>query len=95
MWLAADGIMVGEQGVGTKGDVTKMMASMPCEIKSYSLSDWKLAMIDSNAAMITYKGTIDGTCAGQAVPAVWASSVWVNRGGKWMAFSHQETPIKP
>ena len=27
MWLAADGIMVGEQGVGTKGDVTKMMAS--------------------------------------------------------------------
>ena len=95
MWLAADSIMVGEQGVGTKGDVTKMMASMPCEIKSYSLSDWKLAMIDSNAAMITYKGTIDGTCAGQAVPAVWASSVWVNRGGKWIAFSHQETPIKP
>ena len=94
MWLAADGVMIGDSGAGTKKDVTEMMASNPCEIKSFTLSDWKLSMVDANAAVLTYKGVADGTCAGQPIPTVWASSVWVNRKGKWMAFSHQETPVK-
>src|SRR6266498_5667002 len=33
-WLASDSVLVGEQGVAAKGDITKMMASMPCDIKS-------------------------------------------------------------
>ena len=94
MWLAADGVMVGDQGVGTKKEVTEMMPSMPCEVKSFTLSDWKLAMVDADAAVITYKGAAEGTCGGQAIPTVWASSLWVNRKGKWQAFSHQETPVK-
>jgi len=94
-WLTSDGVMVGDQGVGTKAEVVKMMADNPCEIKSFTLSDWKISMVDADAAVITYKGAADGTCAGQAIPTVWASSLWVNRRGKWMAFSHQETPIRP
>jgi hypothetical protein len=93
-WLAADGVMVGENGVSAKKDVTEMMANMPCEVTSFTLSDWKLAMVDADAAMITYKGAAEGTCAGQPIPTVWASSLWVNRKGKWVAFSHQETPVK-
>ncbi len=73
MWLSADSVMVGETGVAGKGDVTKMMESMPCDVKSFT----------------------EGTCGGTAIPTVWASSVWVNRGGKWMAFAHQETAVKP
>ena len=95
MWLSADSVNVGDQGVGGKADVTKDIASMPCEIKSFTLSDWKLTMVDSDAALISYKGTQDGTCAGTALPAaVWASSLWVNRKGKWLAAFHQETPAK-
>jgi hypothetical protein len=94
MWLSADSVMVGEQGVASKGDITKMMASMPCEVKSFTLSDWKLTMVDADAALITYKGVADGTCGGQPIPATWASSLWVQRKGKWTAFSHQETSVK-
>ena len=94
MWLAADSVMVGEQGVGMKSDIVKMMASMPCDVKSFTLSDWKLTMVDANAALLTYKGVAEGTCGGQPIPATWASSLWVNRKGKWTAFSHQETPVK-
>jgi hypothetical protein len=94
-WLASDSIMVGESGVAGKAATVKEITSMPCEVKSYSLSDWKLTTINSGAALLTYKGTAEGTCAGTAIPTVWASSVWVNRGGKWLAFSHQETPVKP
>ena len=95
MWLAADSVMVGEQGVAGKKDIAGAMASMPCDIKSFTLSDWKLTMVDAGAAFLTYKGIADGTCGGQAIPTVWASSLWVNRKGKWQAFSHQETSVKP
>ena len=94
MWLAPNGVMIGEQGVGTKAEVVKMMADMPCEVKSYTLSDWRVAMIDADAAVLTYKGAADGTCMGQPVPTVWASSVWVKRRGGWLVFSHQEKNVK-
>ena len=93
-WLSADSVMIGEEGVGAKADIVKMMASMPCEVKSFTLSDWKLSMVDADAALLTYKGVANGTCGGQPIPTTWASSLWVNRKGKWMAFSHQETPMK-
>jgi len=93
MWLAADSVMVGEQGVAGKKDIAGAMASMPCEVKSFTLSDWKLTMVDADAAFLTYKGVADGACAGKAIPTVWASSLWVNRKGKWQAFSHQETSV--
>ena len=93
MWLAADAVMIGEQGVAGKKEVAGEIASMPCDVKSFTLSDWKLTMVDADAAVLTYKGVADGTCAGKAIPTVWASSVWVNRKGKWQAFSHQETSV--
>jgi hypothetical protein len=93
--LASDGVMIGDQGVASKKDVVAMMASMPCEVKSFTLSDWKVTMANPDTAVLTYKGVADGTCGGQPIPPVWASSLWVNRKGRWLAFSHQETPVKP
>ncbi len=93
--LAADSVMIGSGGVQGKTAAIKEITSMGCDVKSFKLSDWKLTMIDSDAAVITYKGIADGTCGGQALPPVWASSVWVKRGGRWQAFSHQETPVMP
>lgn len=92
MWLASDTVMIGDNGVTGKKDIEGGISG--CDVKSFTLSDWKLSMVDADAALITYKGTPDGTCGGQPLPAVWASSLWVNRKGKWMAFSHQETPVK-
>ena len=92
--LAPDAFALDENGVETKDNTVKMIASMPCEIKSYTLSDWKLTMINSTTALLTYKGKADGTRAGQAVPTVWCSTVYVNRGGKWLALFHQESATK-
>ena len=92
--LAADSVMIGERGVAGKADIVKEMASMPCEVKSFELSDFKTTFLNSGTVLLTYKGVADGACAGTALPAVWASSVYVNRGGRWLAASHQETPVK-
>ena len=93
--LASDAVMISEGGVENKAALVQEIASMPCEVKSYTLSDWKLTTINSGAVLLTYKGSAEGTCGGQAIPTTWAASVWVNRNGKWQAVSHQETPVAP
>ena len=93
--LTADSVLVNENGVATKATILQQMGSSNCDVKSFELSDIKVAFLASNVAVITYKSSQEGTCEGQALPAaVWASSVYVMRGGKWLAASHQETAAK-
>jgi hypothetical protein len=92
--LAADSVIIGENGVQGKNAAIKEITDVSCDVKSYELSDFKLTWINSSAVLLTYKGKAEGTCAGTAIPSVWASSAYVNRGGKWYAVSHQETPAK-
>lgn len=94
-YLANDSVMIGDTGVTTKAAVVKDIGSGGCEVKSYELSDIKVAFINSSTAIMTYKSTQEGTCGGQALPAAaWSSSVYIMRGGKWLAVSHQETVAK-
>jgi len=91
--LAADVVGVGDMGVSGKSSTTDGLNG--CDVRSFSLSDWKLTRFNDNTAVITYKGTQDATCGGQAVPGtMWASSVWMKRKGTWQAVFHQETPAK-
>lgn len=88
--LTADGFQIDAMGVTAKADIAAAMGG--CDIKDYSLSDFKLTTIGAGAALLTYKGAQHGTCGGQAVPeTVYASTVWVSRGGKWQALFHQES----
>ena len=93
--LAADAVMIGDGGVADKKASLSAMESMACDVKSYELSDLKVTFLNSSAAILTYKSTQDATCAGQAVPpTVWSSSVYVMRGGRWYAATHQETTAR-
>jgi hypothetical protein len=93
--LSADSIMIGDMGVANKTTAIKDLEGMACEVKSYELSDLKVMFLNSSAALVTYKATQDATCGGQQAPAaIWASSAYVMRGGKWLAASHQETVAK-
>lgn len=93
--LAADSVMVDMGGiVYGKDKAVDMLSKTPCDVKSYALSDTKVDWIDKNTALLTYKADSDATCGGQkSPPSVYASSIWVSKGGKWQAAFHQETPI--
>ena len=91
--LADDTVMVGDMGVAGKSSVTGEIKG--CDVKSFSLSDWKMTKMTTTATLLTYKATQEGTCGGVTLPAsVWASSVWVKRKNVWVAVFHQETPAK-
>ena len=93
--LTADAIMVGNSGVADKKTALTAMEGEACEVTTYELSDIKVAFLNSSTAILTYKSTQDATCGGEKVPpTVWSSSLYLMRGGRWYAASHQETPAK-
>jgi hypothetical protein len=93
--LSDDSVLVGDAGVTVKKNIAAEITSAPCEVRSFTLSDWKLTKFGTTSALINYKATQDGTCGGTALPsAVWASSLWVKRKNTWQAAFHQETPAR-
>lgn len=78
-------------GVLGKAAVIDLFSKMPCEVKSVTLTDFKVTFFTSETAFLTFKGATNGTCAGKAVPTVWASAVYVKRHDRWLKVSHQET----
>ena len=61
------------------------------KLKSYALSDVKMMMPTSDTAILTYKVNSQAEAQGQDISGdYYCSSVWVNRGGKWLAVMHSE-----
>ena len=61
------------------------------DLKDYSLSDTKVVFPNKDTAILTYKVTVRGSYQGHDISGVYyASSVWVNKGGKWLAVLHTE-----
>ena len=65
------------------------------EPSEVNFSDWKFQSIDKDLFLVVYTVSVKGKFAGEEVPSdpVRSSSVWVNRGGKWVGAFHQECPV--
>lgn len=91
-FLTDEAVNVGVGGLSNKSQIVKSTTS-DCEIKSFSVDNFKVVMLDKDAALLTYTAMQDGVCGGRTIPAkVFASSVYVKRGGKWLNAFYQETP---
>jgi len=93
--LADDFIYIADDGIHNKADTIKGIQSL--NVTDTTLADWKVLMLDKDAAVVYYTETMNGTANGQPMPTTpfRASSAWVNRNGKWVAVFHQESAIKP
>ena len=68
--------------------------TLSCDIKSFSLADFKLVMLDKDAVLLTYTATQEGVCGGQKIPSqVRAAVNYVKRGGKWLEAMYMETAM--
>jgi|ERR1700752_159711 len=85
-------LLVNSESVSNKTQVIKSTAT-DCEVKSYSLDNFKFVTLDKNSVLMTYMAKQDGVCTGKTIPAnVRASVVYVKRGGKWLEALYMETP---
>lgn len=84
----------GSSGKLDKASATREYTGADCEIKSYALSDEQMKPLGNDAALITYKATVVGTCGGQKVPtSSWAASVYVRDGDRWKGAFHAGAPV--
>jgi hypothetical protein len=92
-FLADDYLDVSDVGVFTKQETLKLIPDL--EISSYSLSDFKLIILNNDAAIVTYSAVQHWKIQGKEAPSnVRASSTWVRRGGRWRVVFHQESTLK-
>jgi len=84
----------GSFGKLDKASATKEYTGAGCEIKSYALSDEQLSSLGKDAALITYKATVDGTCGEQRFPTnSRAAAIYVRDDGKWERAFHARAAI--
>ncbi len=82
-----------------KAGLLKMLGEFKCAVKTWSLEDPQMAMINADTAVISYEGTFDGSCTGpdgkaMKLPSpIRAASVYVREGEKWMGAFHGENLI--
>ncbi len=90
--VTEDFLLVNSEGVSDKAQVIKSTPT-DCEVKSFSLDNFKFVMTSKDSALMTYTAMQDGVCSGKTIPAkVRASVVYVMRGGKWLEALYMETP---
>lgn len=93
--LADEFIYVTNDGLHDKAATIKAVKDYaPSEI---NFSEWKVIPIDQDASVVAYQVTQKATANGKPLPETpfRAASVWVKRGGKWVAIFHQDTDIAP
>ena len=91
--MSEDGQYLDLNGVGAKAQYVQLVTGSACTVSSYSLDNTKVTMLSKDAALLTYRYTHDAVCGGtpEASP-LWASTVYVKRGGRWLIAFHQEIP---
>lgn len=88
----ADFVSTNHDGPTNKADLIKA-APTACHLKSYSLTDFKIVMLDENALILSYAAKQDEICGTERVPpSVHAMSTYVRRNGRWLTASYMETP---
>ena len=62
------------------------------KVTTWHLMDEKVMWADDKTAVVTYTWMGAGTYMKKPIPGItYASTVWTERGGKWLALFHQET----
>ena len=85
-------LSINSEGVSNKAQVVKSIAA-DCNVKSFSLDNFKFVMLNENTVLLTYIATQDGVCGSNKLTSkVRATVNYVKRGGKWLEALYMETP---
>ena len=66
-----------------KTDTIRAWAGAICQVKSVGVTDGVATALSPTVKLLMHKGTADGTCYGERVPAVHGNSIYVRDGDAW------------
>jgi hypothetical protein len=88
-FLSDDHLEVGAYGVSGKAQVVAFVASPLCVVESYSLGSFRFQRVAGMRRSLTARSR---SLRRTAVEPAWATSMYVNRGGRWLNVLYQQTP---
>jgi len=77
-----------------KADTIEAWSGAICEVKSVDVTDGVATALSPTVELLMHKGTTDGTCYGERVPAVHGNSVYIKEGGTWRLAFTMNMPAK-
>jgi uncharacterized protein (TIGR02246 family) len=87
-------IVAGSGALAGRDTIADAVAGLSCDVKSFDFQDVKLRQLTPDVAILSYTATQDSTCDGAKLPAkVQATSVYVQKNGKWLSANYQETAV--
>jgi hypothetical protein len=90
--LTADGYVSHTlEGVSTLQQDIDTIAKLT--IDNYSIDEPKVTWATKDVGILHYKCDLKGSFEGKKFTPVYATEVWVNRGGKWLIIAYSETPV--
>ncbi len=69
----------------TREEAAKQWTGPSCSIKSFSLSEPLARPVAANAAVLTYKAAIDGSCGTGSAKTIWGTTIYMRESGQWRA----------
>jgi uncharacterized protein DUF4440 len=90
---AEDAIFVDPHGIASKAEVMKNVEGF--RLTDFTMEDVKFLQVSEKSGLISYKLTEKGVTHGKEFTAiVYVSSIWAERGGKWLCEFSQETAAR-
>jgi hypothetical protein len=85
-FLSDNFVSWGLSGRIDKAAAIREWSGTDCKIVSYQISDSQMSWLTPEAAVITHKTTVDGSCGGNRLPnASWTATAYVLEGARWKA----------
>ena len=94
-YVLPDSYVMGGDGVIEAAGLDKLMEGMTadCKLAKWELVESMVYWVNDSTVVHLFRTTAEGTCQGQPIPENWESTVWTNKGGKWLAAFHHESPV--
>ncbi len=93
-YLAPDAYGIDPGGLNSVAEFEKQMSQV--KVESWKIDNTKVIWVNDDTAVLTYTWTGKGTMMGQPFPSpTYASTIYTNRNGNWVAVFHQETAAAP
>ena len=91
--VAKEFLGINSEGINNKEQIVKSTPT-DCDVKSYSLDNFKFVMLSEDVALLIYTAMQDGVCGGKKIaPQIRATVNYVRRGGRWLEAMYMETPV--
>lgn len=95
--MTENGVFWGEYGTFSREQqlAEQQESAKACAVQGYQLSDFGALPLTAGVYLLTYKAEQYATCNGEKVPVhMNGSSVYIFKGGRWLAIYRAEVPLK-